>query len=118
MIGRPFLDGSGAHQPKSLCDTVAKSAQPQRTGLNCEEAVRAARDGIERAAPRGPGLLVLQELIAPAQPYVYSVIPGPDLDAYSAFGRFVHLPNDVLWLTARATVSGPKITRIMWTPNE
>jgi hypothetical protein len=119
MTGGPFLAGKGAHQPKNLCDAVArKSAQSQRTSLTCEEAVRAARDGIEAALPRGPGLGVMQELVAPAPPYVYSVVPGPDRDAYSALGRFVHLSNDVLWLTARTTVSGPKITRILWAPNE
>jgi hypothetical protein len=118
MVGRPFLDGRGAHQPESLCEAVASGAQPQRAGTNCDEAVAAARRGVEIAPPRGPGLRAMQELITPERPYVYSVVPGPDQDGYSAFGRFIHLPNDILWLTARITTGGPKVTRIMWTPSE
>ncbi len=118
MTGLPFLDGRGAHQPQSLCEAVAGAAQLQRATRSCANAVAAAQRGVEIARPRGPGLRAMQELIGQQRPYVYSVVPGPDENSYSAFGRFIHLSNDILWLTARITSGGPKVTRIVWTPSE
>jgi hypothetical protein len=117
MLGPGFVDGSGAHQFPEMCAQNTRAATGG-AALSCPVLQAGAAQGEAKAQPRGPGLRAIQEFLQGTPPYAYSIAPGPEPDAYSALARFVHLPDDVLLVSAAKIDGRPKITRVLWAPKE
>jgi hypothetical protein len=118
MLGSGFLDGSGARQPLELCELAFQVAKSGKAGLSCDEAMAA----VGSAAPvqAGPGFQRLAEAAA-AQglpSYLMTTAYAAQSESYVAFVRFIHLPREVLLLTARRINGEGKIIGVVWAPDE
>jgi hypothetical protein len=117
MVGPGFVDGSGAHQFPEMCEPIIQAGRNQNAATDCGAVQAGVGRVADRVPPRGPGLREMQKLID-SPPYAYSVMPGPEEGAFSAFGQFIHLPREVLWATGKMVDGQAKIVRFLWVPRE
>jgi hypothetical protein len=112
MLGSGFLKGWGARQPKEYCELAAKSGKGE---LSCAEVVEVVQGS--RPMEIGADIkVILRRFDVP--PYILQASFDSLSESYVAFVRFVHLPRDVLMLTARKVAEGAKITGIVWVPDQ
>jgi len=117
IVGQAFVDGRGAHQPLAVCELATKLRNTSDP-ISCDEAVALAQKAVDEASPRGPGLRILEDRIAPTPPFTYKIRKAATAETYYAFGRFIHLPRDLLLVRAQRLPIGPRITAVIWAPNE
>ena len=118
LFGQEMLPGWAAHQPIELCEAAYQAALAGSGEISCD----AAADALRRAKilRYGPDIRALMPA-AQAQNLPLFLIGtsfNPRSENYYGFVRFIHLPRDILILTARRTSSGPKIVGAVWSPDQ
>lgn len=115
MVRAGFAQAFGARQPKEFCELVAKSDQKQ---LSCDEVMQVLQSA--DPAPVGASIEEMAPIVkreTGLDSYILEASFDPLSKIAVAFVRFVHLPRDVLMLTAQQRPDGPKITGIVWVPD-
>jgi hypothetical protein len=116
--GPGFTRGWAARQPLEICELAFERARAGRTDIPCEEAIKRVQEA--RPVQVGPDLAEVAQTVLPQGLPLYLVTTSfdPSSESYVAFVRFVHLPRDVLMLTARQINGVPKITGAIWVPDQ
>jgi hypothetical protein len=124
MFGRYFLIGWGVQQPVEVCELAFQAVQAKKDGIPCDEALKALREGTAKqegsGVPIGPSLLNIIEA-ARRQDLPFFILTtafNPADESYVGFLRFIHLPHDILMLTARSFAGAPRLTNAAWVADE
>lgn len=124
MFGRPFLIGWGVQHPVEVCEVAFQAAQVRKNGVSCDEAIsaviRAATEHLASGLPVGPSLAEMaEEAHRRSLPlFILTTTFDAPNENYIGFLRFIHLPHDVLMLTARSFNGEPRLTDAVWVPDE
>lgn len=121
-LGNGFIDGYGAARPTLFCEVTLSAYQfskrQSEIGANQSEANRRRKFSCEEAKnilllkARGADQPLLPKPPIPV-PFVFEVVPGKNAGTYLAAARFIHLPNQVLLVTADER---PRIIDFEWLP--
>jgi len=120
MLGPGFSKGWGARQPKEMCELIAETATLGKDAISCDDATKRLEDYPRNVLPVGPDNQEMTR-IAQAQdlpPFVTTAAFDPSSESYIAFVRFIHLPRDILMLTARRVNDAAKIVGAVWVPDQ
>lgn len=119
LLGKMFLGGRGGTPPLKICEITAAVHQKWDKGAKCDELVAIATEAVQDSAPRrGPALTELADTTTtgPSRPFRYTTTLGLTPETYVAFGRFIHLPQDVLVVSAATVNDRPRVTGFIWLP--
>jgi hypothetical protein len=116
VLGPGVIDGRGARQPTGLCRAVAIAQRVYQKYLDCADAVRMVQEELLGASPRGPGLAAIREQLRDVPLFTFAVSPGQEPGTYFGLARFIHLPQNLLWVGTTVRNGDPTITSVLWVP--
>jgi hypothetical protein len=118
LLGPGIMSGWAAHQPIELCEAAYQATLAGSGQISCAAAIEALQRA--RILRYGPDI---REIAPAAQAqglplFLLSTSFNPRSESYYGFVRFIHLPRDILVLTARRISGAAKIVGAVWSPDQ
>jgi hypothetical protein len=118
LLGPDPIQAWAARTPLELCEAAYQASLAGSGEISCSEAAEALQQA--KILPYGPDI---RELAPAAQAqglplFLLTTSFNARSESYYGFVRFIHLPRDVLMLTARRISGGAKIVGAVWSPDQ